>query len=47
MVKFKKICKNIPDNEKIILFIAIGYYKDNFAYAVSHRKNLENVLVVR
>lgn len=46
-LKFKKICKNIPENEKIILFIAIGYYKDNFTYAVSHRKNLEKVLVVR
>ncbi len=45
--KFKEICKNIPENEKIILFIAIGYYKDSFTYAVSHRKNLENVLIIR
>lgn len=45
--KFKTICKNIPENEKIILFIAIGYYKDNFTYAVSHRKNLEDVLIIR
>ena len=46
-LKFKEICKNIPENEKIILFIAIGYYKDNFTYAVSHRKNLEDVLIIR
>lgn len=46
-LKFKEICKNIPENEKIVLFIAIGYYKDNFTYAVSHRKNLEDVLIVR
>ena len=46
-LKFKEICKNIPENEKIILFIAIGYYKDNFTYAVSHRKNLDNVLIIR
>ncbi len=45
--KFKSICKNIPENEKIILFIAIGYYKDTFTYAVSHRKNLDEVLIVR
>lgn len=46
-LKFKEICKNIPENEKIILFIAIGYYKDHFTYAVSHRKKLEDVLVIR
>lgn len=46
-LKFKEICKNIPENEKIILFIAIGYYKDHFTYAVSHRKNLDNVLIIR
>ena len=46
-LKFKEICKNIPENEKIILFIAIGYYKDNFTYAVSHRKKLEDVLIIR
>lgn len=46
-LKFKEICKNIPENEKIILFIAIGYYKDDFTYAVSHRKNVEDVLIVR
>lgn len=44
--KFKAICKNIPDNEKIILFIAVGYYKDNFTYAVSHRKDLDSVLII-
>ena len=43
--EFKRICGNIPDNEKIILFIAIGYYKDNVTYATSHRKALDNVLI--
>jgi len=44
-LKFKEICKNIPENEKIILFIAIGYYKDEFNYAVSKRKDLEKILI--
>lgn len=44
--EFKRICGNIPDNEKIILFIAVGYYKDNVVYATSHRKTLDNVLIV-
>ena len=43
---FKRVCGNIPDNEKIILFIAIGYYKDDVIYATSHRKTLDNVLIV-
>lgn len=45
--KLKAICKNIPENEKIILFIAIGYYKDSFTYAVSNRKRLDKVLIIR
>ncbi len=45
--KFKAICGNIPENEKIILFIAIGYYKDKFTYATSHRKNLKDILIVQ
>lgn len=45
--KFKDICKNIPENERIILFVAIGYYKDEFSYAVSLRKNVEDVFVVK
>lgn len=44
--QFKAICKNIPENEKIILFIAIGYYKDKFTYAISHRKNLNDVFII-
>lgn len=44
--KFKKICGNIPENERIVIFIAIGYYKDEFSYAVSKRKNLEEVLKI-
>lgn len=45
--KFKAICKNIPENERIILFIAVGYYKDEFAYALSLRKNVEDVFVIK
>lgn len=44
-LKIKHICGNIPKNEKIALFIAIGYYKDEFSYAVSKRKNVEDVLI--
>lgn len=46
-LEFKKICGNIPENEKIILFIAIGYYKDKFTYATSHRKELKDVLKIK
>lgn len=46
-LEFKRICGNIPENEKIILFIAVGYYKDKFTYATSHRKGLEDVLKVK
>lgn len=42
----REICENIPQNEKIILFIAIGYYKDNVVFATSHRKKLDEVLIV-
>lgn len=43
---FKEIC-SIPTNEKIILFIAIGYYKEDVVtYATSHRKKLEEVLCI-
>lgn len=45
--RFKAICGNIPENEKIILFIAIGYYKDEFSYATSHRKKLDEVLKLK
>ena len=45
--KFKDICKNIPENERIILFVAVGYYKEEFSYAVSLRKNVEDVFVVK
>ncbi len=47
-IEFRKVCGNIPENEKIILFIAIGYYKeDTVTYATSHRKNLEDVLQIK
>lgn len=45
--KFKAICKNIPENERIILFIAIGYYKEEYTYAVSNRKDLNSVLIIK
>lgn len=44
---FKAVCKNIPENEKIILFIAVGYYPENFTYATSHRKELKDVLKIK
>lgn len=44
---FKKICGNIPDNEKIILFIAIGRYNDEVVYAASHRKKIDEVLIMQ
>lgn len=43
--QFKNICKNIPDSERIILFIAIGYYKESFSYALSLRKNIDDVFI--
>lgn len=45
-IRFKEICKNIPENEKIILFIAVGYYPEEFTYATSHRKQLKDVLKI-
>ncbi len=45
--KFKEICGNIPENEKIILFIAIGYYKEEITYAASMRKLTEDVLITK
>lgn len=45
--RFKNICKNIPESERIVLFIAIGYYKNEFTYAVSMRKDLEEVFIVK
>lgn len=45
--QFKDICKNIPENERIILFIAVGYYKDAFAYAVSLRKNVDDIFIIK
>ena len=44
--QFKNICGNIPEDEKIILFIAIGYYPEQFTYAVSHRKELSDILII-
>lgn len=38
---------NIPESEKIVLFIAIGYYKEKFQVAKSKRDNIDSYLVVR
>lgn len=46
-VEFRKVCKNIPKNEKIILFLAIGHYPEQFTYASSHRKKLQDVLIIK
>lgn len=43
----RAVCTNIPKNEKIIVFLAIGHYKKEFTYAVSHRKNIEDVLIIK
>lgn len=40
------ICTNIPKWERIILFIAIGHYKENVIYASSHRKETDHVLEI-
>jgi len=45
--EFKKICGNIPENERIVLFVAIGYYKDEFTYAMSLRKEINDVFIVK
>lgn len=45
--KFKAVCKNIPENERIVLFIAIGNYKEKFSYALSLRKNVDDVFIIK
>ena len=40
----RKTC-HIPRNEKIVLELAVGYYKDSFAVACSNRKDAKDVLV--
>lgn len=44
--KIRGICRNIPSDHKIVLFLAVGYYKDQFTYAVSARKELKDVFRV-
>lgn len=44
--KIKALCQ-IPNNEKVILFIAIGCYKDSFQVAISKRKNVEDIMIMR
>lgn len=44
--KAMKKVTNIPENEVIVLFLAVGNYKDEFSVAVSARKNIEDVLII-
>lgn len=44
--KFRYVMKIVPDNEKIVLFIAIGNYKENYVIGGSQRKELETVLKI-
>lgn len=37
----------IPENEKIVLVIAVGYYKDKFSVAKSRRNPMEDYLIIR
>ena len=39
----KKLC-HIPDDEQIILEMAIGNYKDGFFVPVSHRRNVKDII---
>lgn len=43
--EFKRVCQNISESERIVLFIAIGHYKNEFQYAVSNRKNVKDILI--
>ena len=45
--QLRKVCSNIPQSEKIIMFIAIGYYKEEITYAVSNRKDVDEVLKIQ
>ena len=38
---------DIPNNERIVLVIAIGYYKDEFRVAQSQRKDIEEYLKIK
>lgn len=46
MKSTRVICGNIPDNEKIILFIAVGHYPDTVTFAASRRKFPDDVFIV-
>lgn len=36
---------NLPSNERVIMFLAVGHYKEEFDYAVSKRKNIGEVYI--
>ena len=43
----RKVCGNIAPNERIVVCLAIGHYKDVVSYALSHRKSVNDVLIVK
>lgn len=45
--EFRKVCQNIPENEKIIVFMAVGHYPKQFTYASSQRKKLSDILTIK
>ena len=36
---------NIPENEQIVLSLAIGYYKNNYKRLVATRKNISDFII--
>ncbi len=44
--ELREICSEIPDDERIVLFIAAGHYRDTVSYAVSKRLDLGEVLSI-
>ena len=44
--KIKKIME-IPESEVLISFVAIGNYKSDYLIAKSHRKNIDNIMVIK
>lgn len=37
---------SIPDNEVVVMYLAIGKYKEEFEYALSKRKSIDEVLII-
>lgn len=45
-MEIREKLKIVPNNEKIVAFIAVGYYKDKFNVAQSQRKIIDDVLKI-